>query len=104
MHGKAWTFARLVIPVEFKLIAFGVSIGVLIGLVGLRTENPGGSHRLGACRFGVTVLGVLAGHQTLAADVAGFPALVGISDETTRSFGAANWRRLPRISRTDPDV
>ena len=39
MQGKAWTFARWVIPVEFKLIAFGVSIGVLVGLVGLRTET-----------------------------------------------------------------
>ena len=40
MYGKAWTITRLVIPVEFKLIIFGVSIGVLTGLVGLRTETP----------------------------------------------------------------
>ena len=40
MYGKAWTITRLVIPAEFRLIVFGVSIGILTGLLGLRTETP----------------------------------------------------------------
>lgn len=40
MYSKAWTITRLFIPVEFRLIIFGVSIGVLTGLLGLRTETP----------------------------------------------------------------
>ena len=40
MHGKIWTFARLAIPIDFRLVLYGVSIGVLIGLFGLRTDTP----------------------------------------------------------------
>lgn len=39
MHGKVWTFARLAIPIDFKLILYGVSGGVLAGLVALFTRS-----------------------------------------------------------------
>ena len=39
MHGKAWTFARLAIPIDFKLILYGVSGGVLTGLGALLTRS-----------------------------------------------------------------
>jgi len=40
MHSKVWTFARLAMPIDFKLILYGVSLGVLIGLLGLPAETP----------------------------------------------------------------
>ena len=39
MHGKVWTFARLAIPIDLRLILYGVSGGVLAGLLALFTES-----------------------------------------------------------------
>ncbi len=40
MHGKVWTFARLAMPIDFRLILWGVSGGVIVGLVALFTRSP----------------------------------------------------------------
>ena len=39
MHGKVWTFARLAIPIDFRLIIYGVCGGVLTGLGALLTRS-----------------------------------------------------------------
>ena len=39
MHGKIWTFPRLAIPIDFRLILYGVGAGVFAGLVSLLTES-----------------------------------------------------------------
>lgn len=39
MYGKVWAFARLAIPVDLKLILYGVGGGVLAGLIALFTRS-----------------------------------------------------------------
>lgn len=39
MHGKVWTFARLAIPIDFRLILWGVGTGVLVALLSLLVES-----------------------------------------------------------------
>ena len=39
MHGKVWTFARLAIPIDFRLILWGVIMGILAALISLLTES-----------------------------------------------------------------
>ena len=47
MHGKVWTFARLAIPIDFRLILYGVSGGVLMGMVALFTKSTEEATALG---------------------------------------------------------
>lgn len=39
MHSKVWTFARLAIPIDFRLILYGVGMGMLMALVNLLVES-----------------------------------------------------------------
>lgn len=39
MHSKIWTFARLAIPIDFRLILWGVGMGLIVALVNLLMES-----------------------------------------------------------------
>lgn len=39
MHGKAWTLARLAIPIDFRVLLYGVAVGVFAGLISLFAES-----------------------------------------------------------------
>ena len=39
MHGKVWTFARLAIPIDLRLILYGVGMGMLMALFNLLVES-----------------------------------------------------------------
>ena len=40
MHGKIWTFARLAIPIDFRILLYGVAVGLFAGLISLLVESP----------------------------------------------------------------